>query len=544
MKLRLSRGDVAFIIFVVVALVGLLFGLGLLSFGTSKPHAQPTATPTGNPIVRKTATLTGNPIVRENALTGTSDWQIPHGKGATIQIQAYASATSILPGQKLTFYVSTQMEGTSYSIGFYRLGWYRGFGGRLMALQANQIGHAQGYYDETNHSLVSCSSCRVDTQTGLVEANWQPSYTLTVPSDWTTGIYLTKITDANGIQTYVPFDVRGNTHSAYVAVTSDTTYAAYNDWGGDSLYGFNSLKTNAVGRAVKVSFDRPYTAEYGAGNVLGFEANAIHWLERQGYDLSYISSVDLHEDPAQLLHHRAYVSLGHDEYWTKEMRDGVEHARDQGVGLAFLEANASYWQIRFESDSAGIPDRTIVCYKVETVHKDLARDPLYGKDNTRVTAQWRDPVLNRPENALIGIMFSSLTDTQQKVGFPWQGNPAANSSLLDGTGLQPGQQYGCDLVGYEWDRIFNNGATPAGLQVLGVSHTVSEFNTADVSNTTYYIAPSGAMVFATGSIYWTSVLDSYRFSADKACPSRVIPGIQKLMANVMDALVIHHPYKG
>jgi len=251
----------------------------------------------------------------------------------------------------------------------------------------------------------------------------------------------------------------------------------------------------------------------------------------------------LHEAPAQLLSYRAYLSLGHDEYWTKEMRDGVERARDAGVGLAFLGANASYWQIRFEPDSADVPDRTIVCYKVETGNHDLARDPLYGKDDTRVTSKWRDPVLNRPENALVGIMYSSLTDSDKQAGFPWQLSSLAKSPFLDGTGLQTDQLYGCDLVGYEWDRIFDNGFTPARLQILGKAHTVSKYNTVDFSNTTYYIAPSGAMVFATGSIYWTISLDSYRLSTNKLCAGQdpVVPGLQKLMAKVMNALMIDHP---
>jgi hypothetical protein len=532
MRFQFNKVDVIFVVFVVVALVALVLGLFLPSRRAIPTYLQPTATPINNPIVR------------ENALPGTSDWRISGGKGSTIQIQAYAGATSVLPGQKLTFYVSTQIDGTNYSIGIYRLGWYNGLGGRLMASQADLVGHAQGYwyYNQTHYHLVGCTSCHVDTLTGFVEANWQPSYTFTVPSDWTTGVYLAKFVDANGMQTYAPFDLRSNADSTYIAVTSDTTYEAYNDWGGYSLYrAYASPEID--NRGVKVSFDRPYTQENGSGYVLNFEADAIRWLERQGYSLSYISSVDLHENPAQLLQHHAYLSLGHDEYWTKEMRDGVEHARNHGIGLAFLGANASYWQMRFEPDSAGVPNRTIVCYKVQTGNNDLARDPFYGKDNTRVTSQWRDPVLNRPENALIGIMYSSLTDSQVLLGYPWRVNPSAKSALLNGTGLQPGQQYGCDLVGYEWDRIFNNGATPADLQVLGASPTVSEYNSSDISNTTYYIAPSGAMVFATGSIFWTTVLDSYRPSTDKKCAGQdlVVPGIQKLMANVMDALVIHHP---
>ncbi len=534
MKPGLVAGVAAFFVLVAAVLVALLLGPGLLASGTSTVNLQTNVT-------------SGNVIVLENAHQGTNSWQIPRGKEATIQIQAYASATSVLPGQKLTFYVSTQKEGILYSVDIYRLGWYEGYGGRLMASEGYQTGHAQGYY-AVNSRLVGCTSCHVDTTTGLVEANWQPSYILTIPSDWITGVYLAKFTDTTGWQTYVPFDVRGNSFSRYVAVTSDTTYEAYNLWGGYNLYqvdgsiepGASEESSNRV-RAVKVSFDRPYLDGVGSGQVLTFEANSIHWLERQGYDLSYISNVDLHEDPGQLLHHRAYLSLGHDEYWTKEMRDGVERARNTGVGLAFLGADAAYWQMRFEPDGAGTPDRRIVCYKVATVNNDLARDPFYGKDNTRVTARWRDPALARPENALIGIMYSGVIHRQQ--GFPWRVSSQAQTPLLDGTGLQRGQEYGCELVGYEWDSVFTNGASPASLQILATSKTRQENYTPDTSNTTYYIAPSGAMVFATGSINWALALDNYRYRIDTLCAgqSTEVPGMQKLMANVMDALATHHP---
>ena len=538
MRLQLARITKTLLVSVALVLVVVLYDLNLRAFRTH--HTTQTRDQTDS------ATNQANPapsdaIMTENASTGTADWQIPSGNGATTEIQAYASATSVSPGQTLTFFVSTQQTGTPYTISIYRLGWYGGLGGRLMATETKQVGVAQGYFDASSNRLVGCQSCLVDAQTGLVEANWQPSYRLTVPSDWTTGIYLTKFTDPNNKQTYVPFDVRGNPYSRYIAVTADTTDAAYNNWGGYSLYNYNSLKTNSVGRAVKVSFDRPYVQGFGSSYGLVFEADAIRWLERQGYDLSYISSVDLHEDAAQLLQHRAYISLGHDEYWTKAMRDGVEHARNMGVGLAFLGADDASWQMRFEPDSAGALDRTIVCYKVETGAHDLVRDPLYGQDNSRVTTLWRDPVLNRPENALIGIMFSGLTQRQR--GFPWQLSSQVKSPLLDDTGLQAGQTYGCGLVGYEWDRVFANGASPPGLQVLGTSSTVNNSNRADVSNTTYYIAPSGAMVFASGAIYWTTALDSYRYSADPKCAGQqlVVPGIQKLMANVMDALAVDHP---
>lgn len=529
MKLRLSKTVISFVLIMLIATI--LFAIVKLLKPNSNTGTQRIVHTRVNPISQN--------ILDENSLPGTPNWQIPDNKAASTQVQAYSGATSVLPGQPLTFFVSTQTNGMRYSIDIYRLGWYRGTGGRLMSSFTGLKGLEQGYYDKQNHLLVNCGSCRIDLATGLVEADWTPSFTFKVPSSWLSGVYLAKFTDAQGMQTYAPFDVRSNSNTLYIAVTPDTTDVAYNDWGGYSLYQqANNREEENLGKAVRVSFNRPFTTAHGSGDILLYEINAIHWLERQGYDISYISNVDLHEHPRQLLNHLAYLSLGHDEYWTKEMRDGVEYARNQGVSLAFLGANDSYWQMRFEADSLGNPARTIVCYKVLTNHHDLTRDPLYGVDNTRVTSQWRDPVLNRPENALIGIMYSSLIFRQS--GYPWQVNLLTTSALLEGTGLRPGQRYGCGLVGYEWDRIFMNGASPHDLQVLGVSPTIDEYYHPDSSNTTYYIASSGAVVFAAGSIYWTSALDDFRFHSDNTCRDKnlIIPGMQKLLAHVMSVLVM------
>ncbi len=487
-------------------------------------------------VTPKRVVTTSSAVLRENALPGTKDWQIPTAQIAYNEIQMYTDTPSVLPNQAISFYVSTQKEGTSYSIDIYRLGWYGGTGGRLVDSLSDLKGVAQGYYDQHSQSLVNCSSCTVDTKTGLVEAHWQPSYTLTIPPGWLSGIYLAKCTDAKGLQTYIPFIVRSLTPTLYIAVNPDTSYQAYNNWGGYSLYDYNSLSSNGLHRASKVSFDRPYTDVIGAGGTLTFELDALHWLEREGYDISYISNVDLQRDPGQLLHYRAYLSLGHDEYWTKEMRDGVENARNRGVSLAFLGANASYWQMRFEPDSKGVPDRTIVCYKVETALHDLQRDPFYGVDNSRVTAQWRDPVIGRPENSLIGIMYANVIHRRR--GYPWYINPQTNSPLLKGINLRPSTPYGCDLVGYEWDRVFTNGATPGDLQVLAISPITTDDGEADVSYTTYYFANAKAMVFASGSVYWTGALDDYRISTQDPCAGQTaaIPAMQRLMANGMDAL--------
>ncbi len=473
----------------------------------------------------------GSLIAQENTHQGTTSWLIPPDNVATTQIQAYASALSVLPGQTLAFYVSVRQAGAPYSIDVYRLGWYGGAGGRLM-FSTRLDGQAQGYYNPDGHALLKCPSCYFDPKTKLVEARWQPSFKLSIPASWITGVYLAKFTDSSNKQTYVTFDVRGSQHSTYVAVTSDTTYAAYNDWGGYSLY--HGLDGLSPSRASEVSFDRPASGD-AKGQGLPYEIDAIRWMERQGYDVSYISSVDLDQNPQQLLTHRAYLDLGHDEYWSAAMRNGVEQARNAGIGLAFLGANDGFWQIRFEPDSAGIADRTIVCYK------NAQQDPFYGVDNSHLTINWRDPLVGRPENALIGVMYSSYA--HQPTGFPWQVNEQAAAPLLAGTSLQPGEAYGCDLVGYEWDRVFNNGASPPGLQVLSTSHTLDVNGAQDFSNSTYYIAQSGALVFAAGSIYWSYSLDNTRLlSPASGCAGETaaISGMQKLLANIMAGLIVHH----
>jgi hypothetical protein len=197
--------------------------------------------------------------------------------------------------------------------------------------------------------------------------------------------------------------------------------------------------------------------------------------------------------------------------------------------------------MRFAADHAATPDRTMVSYRVSSASHNLQFDPLYAKVPSLVTTQWRDPLLARPENALLGTMFSGFTT--RPTNFAWHVSPHVSSDLLNATGLLLDKEYGCGLVGNLWNRVFENGATPTGLSVLATSKTTAADSQPDLSNTTSYIASSGALVFSTGSLYWSRGLDSYRFHQDPQCPPQesAVPEIQHLMTNVMSALVA--PYK-
>src|SRR5207249_5731797 len=110
--------------------------------------------------------------------------------------------------------------------------------------------------------------------------------------------------------------------------------------------------------------------------------------------------VDTHSNGSRLLRYRGFLEVGHDEYWTRQMYDAVVAARDAGVNLAFFSANPIYWQVRLEPSSRGMPNRVMDCYK------DAAVDPV--SDPSLKTIKWRDPSVNRPEQTLVGVQYTSL----------------------------------------------------------------------------------------------------------------------------------------
>ena len=421
-----------------------------------------------------------NRIREENAKPGTDRWQlysISHDR----EIEGYASATSVNIGEEIRFHVHTSEP--SFKLQIFRLGWYGGRGGRMMT-------------DEVTLPGLSFPVPEPQPDTGLVEATWQPSYTLRVPADWVSGGYLAKISaPVSRKESWIPFIVREDGRpSDLLFQSSVTTSHAYNNWGGKSLYAFNS--TNGV-QATKISFNRPYVRGSGAGDfVLRWEYNMIRFLEREGYDVRYVTNIDTHARPWLLQTAKAFLSVGHDEYWTWQMRENVTMARDRGVNIGFFSGNVCYWKIRLDADSSGEPYRTIVAYK-ESARQD---DPLQH-DLRSITNTWRHAPTNMPEEQLIGVMYvDSQIDGDIVITNP-------SHWIYANTGLRMGDRL-AGLLGYEVDRIHGTG--PPGVELLARSpYTRNDNGTTGYSDMTIYTASSGAMVFATGSIQWSWGLDPF-----------------------------------
>ena len=464
-------------------------------------------------------------IRAENQKPGTPDWEITQ-PAENREIEGYASQTSVDAGEPIDLFVNTRAD--RYTVDIYRMGWYGGAGARRVAGPFERRGVRQ-------------SIPTPDPDTGLIECRWtDPIRVETRDADgpWTTGVYLARLTivpdhpGAPARQTYIVFVVRDDAGRAPIVFQSSvTTFAAYDNWGGKSLYAFNSGDAPAR----KVSFDRPYASNPygvrldGAGDFLRrWEYNAVRFLERDGYELRYITDVDTHV--RGIGDARVYLSIGHDEYWSWEMRRAIERARDRGTHLAFLGADVGYWQIRFEPDAAGAADRTIVAYKEAAATRDplaLDADP---RNDRYVTGRFRDQPASRPEERLVGVMYAAdPVDADIVVDAPrhW---------VFDGTGLKAGDALR-GLLGYEVDMMY--GVGPRGIERLAHSPFIDHGGRRRYADMTIYRAASGAFVFATGSMQWNWGLDDY--NAPVWHPKRADPRAQRITHNVLDRMLATDP---
>ncbi len=472
-----------------------------------------------------------NAIVLENLEEGTpeSEWMI--GK-ADASIEGFAAQFTSNHGETVDFKINT--DSTDYRIDIYRLGYYGGAGARLM--------------DSIDRDLAAPVMQPIpykDEETKLVDAgNWSVSASWEIPDDAVSGVYFAKLTrfDGSGGENMIPFIVRDDDAPSDITFqTSDTTWQAYNWWGGYNLYGGIEAGGRA-GRASAVSYNRPIISRDGGFSsgpqnyVFGAEYAAIRFLEQNGYDVDYISGIDTASDAAQLLNGEIFLTVGHDEYWSSEQRANVEAARDAGVNLSFWSGNDVYWETRWENsiDGTNTPYKTLVSYKERW---DNANTDAEG-----TTSTWRDPVLGsgKPENALTGTIFTVDSYRLDAIDIPYDMSNLRFWSNTEVADLEPGEVYTLtkNLLGYEWNSDLDNGFRPAGLVPLSsttvdVESLLLDYGSAVGSGTashslTMYRAPSGALVFSAGTVYWSWGLDSHH--DNEATPTD--PNVQQAMVNL------------
>ncbi|WP_367138314.1 DUF4082 domain-containing protein [Saccharothrix sp. HUAS TT1] len=482
-----------------------------------------------------------NAIAAENQQPGNpaTEWDL--GGTASTTIEGFATRMSVNRGATVDFKINT--DSADYRIDVYRLGYYGGLGARKVATIQRDAPSPQ-------------PAPGGDPAIGLHDAgNWSVTASWAVPADAVSGVYLAKLVRQDGVAgaSHIPFVVRddGNQHDIAFQ-TSDTTWHAYNGWGGASLYG-GGATASPDGRAYKVSYNRPIGTRDAIGlyagpqdYVMSAEYAAIRWLERNGYDVAYLSGVDTGPGDVPLTPFKVFMSTGHDEYWSGEQRAHVEAARDAGVHLVFISGNEVYWKTRWEPDLNGVPNRTLVCYKETRSSRKIDPSP-------RWTGTWRDPLASppsdggRPENSLTGTVFQVDSHRADVIEVPhrmarlrfWRDAPLASTPPGGTARLSEG------LLGYEWDESPDNRFRAPGSVHLSSSDVVVHKYLVDYGLTvgvapathhlTLHRAPSGAIVFGAGTVFWSFGLDpEHDYTNSGAVPEiGEDRDVQQLMVNVL-----------
>ena len=478
----------------------------VLAAGAPAAHAAPCDPPVTNPVACENTQPGADP----------STWEIE--KAGDDSIQGYATAMSVNKGETVSFKIKSATP--NFRIDILRLGYYGGKGARLM----------QGNLAPTGPSTQP--ACQEFPASGLVDCgNWSVTRTWTVPSTAVSGVYIAYLRrNDTGDASHITFVVRDDASTSQVVLqTSDATWQAYNTYGGNSLYTCEPTNCppgnpSTYKAAYKVSYNRPFnTAADDSGRswlFSGGEWPMIRFLEANGYNVSYVSGVDVHRRGNLLRNHKLFISSGHDEYWSATQRSAMEAARDAGTNLAFFTGNTGFWKTRWESSAAGpsTQDRTLVSYK--DTHFQAQEDPV------EFTGTWRDPRFTtaangpKPESALTGQSFLVNAGTT-RITVPYAYRQLRMWRNTAATALGPGQSLNLapSTLGYEWDIDADNefrptgqfklsSTTATGLEVFtDYGSTVKQGGTA-THNLTMYKAPSGARVFNAGTVQWSWGLDN------------------------------------
>ena len=340
--------------------------------------------------------------------------------------------------------------------------------------------------------------------------HWPAALMVEVEPTWRSGYYEVVMeidVDGKMRRDYAFFVVRPSPGARTVLALSTNTWHAYNDFGGPNLYtggthvamqrpmapGYLHKPPGKGRRVTGTGEPDPQNAAHigyiqvnhlsgyaGSAGWPDWELPFIAWAEREGFEIGVCTNADLEEHPEVLEGADLYLSVGHDEYWTRGMRDTVESFIARGGNAAFFSGNTSFWQVRIEGDDRDV----MVGYK-----GFFKQDPLMGTDRqAEVTTFWSDPITGRPENAMTGVSFSRggyhRIGRNVTAGLGGYTVHRAGHWIFAGTGLGYGDVLGAGatVVGYECDGCaftYRDGlpyptgedGTPATFEILGTCPT-------------------------------------------------------------------------
>jgi len=425
--------------------------------------------------------------------------ELPAGDPSDPGIWCYADRLSYAPGEILRIHTCT--TASHYDLRIYRDGGV-----------ATEVLAESGLTGRFHDTPMDCS---------INGCGWPVAKEIEVPPDWRSGGYILHVGARHGdqcVEHHFPFVVRSlgpSSPEAILLVACTATWVAYNDWGGSNFYeGIAGDDKNAASPVVstqrpfsrgfawlpqgapRIPFLRPpvlgaalryphmewayangFSKKYASAGWASYERHFARWAESVGYVVDVATQHDLHEKPELLDGYRCVVFVGHDEYWSWEMRDAIDAYVDRGGRIARFAGNFG-WQIRIEA--AGTQQ---VCYKADAP----THDPVRGTERSHLlTTAWDDRALARPGTLTFGLSGS------RGIYAGWGGCAPRGSGgftvyrpehwAFAGTDLYYGDQLGAEakIFGYEVDScdyIIRNGLpyatgldqAPENLEILALS---------------------------------------------------------------------------
>lgn len=418
----------------------------------------------------------------------------------------YADKHSILPGESFNVMLSKEPGNKPLT-------------GKLRVVRISGDNYTRVDQLVFESEMLSVEPQQLRPEVSVVGAAWPYSANIGATRHWKSGFYFINFvaTDGHVDEHVATMIVRPAVKRGDILVKFSTnTVEAYNRWGGFSLYASATYDTSSS----MVSFDRP-TDFFVFNDALFF----LPWIETyanaKGLKVDYISDFDLHTDPSILDDYKLFVSQGHDEYWTKEMFDAVEHRIfTKGMNVLFLSANTAYWQVRYvdvnQSPSGQFLGRQLICYKT---YNDEFVDPMASRgDGPNSLVPWLTGMFRtaarRPETMLMGVAYQNW--------FPIV-NAASDYTVMntqmpffEGTGLNAGDQLR-GIVGYEWDnrdpvgdgnrlwiagKSLNAQIPLESIHVLMESNPLAGDGKQGKAEAVYWESSAGAKVFSSGTAWW------------------------------------------
>ena len=398
----------------------------------------------------------------------------PSGDSAGLELWAYLDAYTYRPGERVAVKVHT--TASSFDLEVIR---DSGSGERM-------------------HAASGVAGCRQATPPDAFATGcgWEDSHVFPIPRSWPAGVYLITLRalregEAVESETFfvlAPGEPGSMTKTVLVLATG--TYVAYNDWGGANAYRRTIDGVATEEPAPRLSLCRPmargllrmpigaprytdspdlppfghprypwlewafaygYSRHCRDSGWATYERPFAHWAAREGYRLEFLTQHDLHFNPECLLPYRNVILVGHDEYWSVEMREAIDAHVDRGGNVSRFGANF-LWQVRIEDEG-----RTQVCYK------NPIADPIFETaERKRTTSAWDFEFIGRPGARTMGL--TGLGGVYSRFG------TAAGRASGGLTVYRPDHWVfeGSDLY---YGDVFGQGARIASFEVDGVDYT-------------------------------------------------------------------------